>query len=223
VASIRGRPKAAQEIDGSGASAPAFDVVVIGASAGGLTALCMLLGELPIGFPAAVAVVLHLSPKHPSLLTVVLSRSTQLAVCWASDGASMTPGTVYVAPPNRHVAVDRNRVLWLLQSAPVHYSRPAVDVLFASAAVVFGRRTLAVILSGNGFDGSDGVTDVHDAGGIVIAQDEATSQFFGMPHKAIESGGVTYVLPASSIGAAVRRLVTLGIGAGVHESPPPVP
>jgi two-component system chemotaxis response regulator CheB len=85
----------------------------------------------------------------------------------------------------------------LLRSAPVHFSRPGIDVLFASAALVFGRRTLAVILSGNGFDGSDGVTNVHDA------------------------GGVTYVLPASSIGAAVRPLVTLGAAAGTDDPPPP--
>ena len=81
----------------------------------------------------------------------------------------------------------------------------------------FGARTLAVILTGNGYDGSNGVAEVHAVGGVVIAQDEATSEFFSMPREAIESGGVSYVLPLASIGAAVRRLVTLGAAAGVTD------
>ena len=93
-----------------------------------------------------------------------------------------------------------------------------MDQLFASAARACGDRTLAVILTGNGYDGSDGVAQVHAAGGVVIAQDEASSEFFSMPRGAIETGGVSYVLPLESIGAAVRRLVTLGAAAGVTDN-----
>jgi two-component system chemotaxis response regulator CheB len=183
-------------------------------------ALSTVLGELPTSFPAPIAVVLHLSPNHPSVLTGVLSRITQLPVCWATNGARMTPGTVYVAPRDRHLVFERDAAVALLNSAPVHFARPSVDLLFASAGRAFGRRTLAVILSGNGYDGSNGVAEVHRLGGVVIAQDEASSEFFSMPRGAIKSGGVTYILPLASIAPAVRRLVALGAEAGLDGDPP---
>ena len=199
---------------------PAFDVVVIGASAGGLTALSAVLGGLPVSFAAPVAVVLHLSPDHPSLLAGVLSRYTRLPVCWAAEGEPMERGKVYVAPPDRHLVFERGGTVSLLNSAPVHFARPSVDLLFASAARAFSERTLAVILSGNGYDGSGGVTEVHRVGGVVIAQDEASSEFFSMPREAIQSGGVTYILPLASIAPAVRRLVALGSRAGLDDGSP---
>jgi two-component system chemotaxis response regulator CheB len=198
-------------------------VVVVGASAGGLSALAIFLGHLSVGFPAPLVVVLHLSPDYPSVLADILSRRTKLPVFWAAEGARMNPGTVYVAPPDRHLVFQPNGDASLLQSARVHFARPSVDLLFSSAARVFGDRTLAVILTGNGSDGSDGTAEVHRAGGVVIAQDEASSEFFGMPREAIESGGVSYVLPLASIGAAVHRLVTLGAAAGVVGDPPVAP
>ena len=97
------------------------------------------------------------------------------------------------------------------------------ETLEASTARAFGDRNIAVILTGNGYDGSAGVAEVHAVGGVVIAQDEASSEFFSMPREAIESGGVSYVLPLASIGAAVRRLVTLGAAAGVGGDPPVAP
>ena len=218
LTSPNGSHEAAPVLDDPPARVPAFGVVVVGASAGGLAALSKLLGELSVGFPAPVAIVLHLSPDHPSMLVGVLSRCTRLPVVWATEGARMSPGTVYVAPPDRHLVFQRNGDASLLDSTPVHFARPSVDLLFASAAHAFGKRTLAVILTGNGYDGSKGVAEVHDAGGVVIAQDEASSEFFSMPREAIESGGVSYVLPLASIGTAVRRLVTLGAAAGVTEN-----
>ena len=218
--SLSEQPSEPQAVEHARVAAPAFDVVVFGASAGGLAALSIILGELPSSFPASVALVLHLSPDYPSVLTDVLSRCTRLPVCWATGGVRMTPGTVYVAPPNRHLVFERDAAVALLNSAPVHFARPSVDLLFASAARAFGRRTLAVILSGNGYDGSNGVAEVHRLGGVVIAQDEASSQFFSMPREAIESGGVTYILPLGSIARAVRRLVALGASAGVDRDPP---
>jgi two-component system chemotaxis response regulator CheB len=202
------------------ASVPAFDVVVIGASAGGLPALATLLREIPVTFPVPVALVLHLSPDRPSVLTDVLARYTGLRVRWAENGSRLARGTIHVAPPDRHVMLQADGAVLLLQTPPVRFSRPSVDVLFDSAARAFGRRTLAVILTGNGHDGSDGVRVVHECGGVVIAQDEASSQYFSMPREAIESGGVSFVLPLASIGAAVRRLVALGIDAGVEGAPP---
>jgi two-component system, chemotaxis family, protein-glutamate methylesterase/glutaminase len=191
-----------------------FDVVVIGASAGGLSALGAVLGELPAAFPVPLVLVLHLSPDRPSHLTDVLGRQTRLRVRWAQSGQRLEPGTIYVAPPNRHVVFDPDGAMSLLQTPAVHFSRPSVDLLFESAARTFGSRTLAVILTGNGYDGSDGVPLVHRFGGVVIAQDEASSQFFSMPREAIESGGVSYVLPLDAIAPAILRLVALGIQGG---------
>ena len=220
ASSLSQPPKETPVITAPGVGIPAFDVVVIGASAGGLAALAAVLGGLPVSFPAPVAVVLHLSPDHPSLLARVLSRYTGLPACWATDGERMEGGTVYVAPPDRHLVFGPDGAMSLLHSAPVHFARPSVDVLFASAAHAFGGRTLAVILSGNGFDGAVGAVEVRRLGGVVIAQDEASSEFFSMPREAIQAGAVTYTLPLASIAPAIRRLVALGGGAGLDDVSP---
>jgi two-component system chemotaxis response regulator CheB len=212
------RPDEPDAAAAPGITAPAFDVVVIGASAGGLSALATLFSDLPAAFPVAVALVLHLSPGRPSALIEVLARQTQLRVRWAADGSRLEPGVVFVAPPDQHLVFQADGRMSLAQTPPVHFSRPSVDLLFASAARAFGQRTLAVILTGNGYDGSNGVPVVHDCGGVVIAQDEASSQYFGMPQQAIASGGVSFVLPLAAIGPAVRRLVALGSGAGAVEA-----
>ena len=200
----------------SGASA--FDVVVIGASAGGVSALAVVLGELPASFPVGIALVLHLSPARPSALIDVLARQTRLRVCWAEEGTRLRPGVVVVAPPDRHLVFQADGTISLAQTPQVHFSRPSVDTMFVSAAQAFGPRTLAVILTANGYDGSDGVAVVHQMGGVVIAQDEASSEYFSMPHQAIASGGVSFVLPLVGIAPALERLVSLGAGGGV--SPP---
>jgi two-component system chemotaxis response regulator CheB len=186
---------------------PAFDVVVIGASAGGILALASVLGRLPAQFPAPIALVLHLSPDHASFLPQVLARHTRLPIAWACDGEVMSPGVIYVAPRDRHLVVSRDRRLWLTETPLVHFSRPSVDRLFMSAATSFGSRTLAVVLTGNGQDGRDGVLAVERAGGLVIAQDEASSEFFSMPREAIQTGAVTFVLPLAGIADAIVRLV----------------
>jgi len=148
------------------------------------------------------------------------ARRTRLRVQWAVDGGRLEAGTVHVAPPNHHVVFKADGTLLLVQSPRIHYSRPSVDMLFASAAQAFGSRTLAIILTGTGNDGSDGVPVVHRHGGVVIAQDEASSQFFSMPREAIESGAVSFVLPLSAIAPEICRLVALGVaGGGVGGTP----
>jgi len=213
------------QIDAPAADAPAgvpndapwFDVVAIGASAGGVAAVSAVLGALPKEFPAVIALVLHLSREHRSVLTDVLSRLTRLPVQWAMDGARLRRGTVYVAPPDQHLVFRSSDAIGLVQSPPVHFARPSVDLLFESASRVFGPRALAVILSGNGLDGADGVASIHQRGGVVIAQDEQSSEYFSMPREAIASGGVSVVLPLSSIAPALSRLVTLGGVAGIED------
>jgi two-component system chemotaxis response regulator CheB len=185
-------------------------VVALAASAGGLAALSAVLGNLPAGFPAPVVIVQHLDPRRRSLMANILSRRTALTVKEVEDGDVLRPATVYVAPPDKHVLVTASGRLALTSTALIHFVRPSADLLFASAAEVFKERTVAVVLSGTGSDGSGGVRAVREQGGTVIAQDAATAEFFGMPQAAIETGGVDRVLPLEEIAPALVALVSRG-------------
>jgi two-component system chemotaxis response regulator CheB len=192
---------------GQDASQPAIAVVGLGASAGGLSALSQVLSALPADFPAPVLVVEHMMPGNPSVLAAILSRRTRLAVKEAEDGEQLEPGIVYIAPPDAHTVVGRNRRIAIdRMTPPVRHLRPSVDVLFESLAVSHGQHALAVVLSGTGHDGTAGALALKRAGGMVIAQDEESSEFFGMPGAAIESGAANFVLPLSEIAGALERL-----------------
>jgi two-component system chemotaxis response regulator CheB len=179
------------------------DVVAVVGSAGGIAATERVLASLPADFGAAVVVVLHLMPEHPSLLARVLSRKTELAVREAGEGDVLEPGVVSVAPPDAHLLVAANGTLHLEASERVHHVRPSADTLLLSLAREYRGRCLAVVLSGSGVDGAEGTAALHEAGGRVIAQDEATSEHFGMPGAAIRAGGVDEVLSVDDIGPAV--------------------
>ncbi len=185
----------------------AFDVVALASSAGGLEALSQVLTALPADFPAALVVVQHLDPRHRSLMAEILSRRTALRVQQAQAGDSLTPGTVYIAPPNRHLLVNGDGTLSLSQSELVHFVRPSADLLFESVAASYKERVIAVVLTGSGSDGSMGVQAVKKMGGTVIAQDEATAKYFGMPGAAIEAGAVDFVLALAEIAPALVTLV----------------
>jgi two-component system chemotaxis response regulator CheB len=182
-------------------------VVAIVGSAGGIGAMERVLHRLPHNLDAAVVIVLHLTPQHKSLLPRILSRSTSLAVREAEEGDMLEPGTVYVAPPDAHLLVTADGQLQLDQSELVHHVRPSADVLLFSLARDYTRRCLAVVLSGTGIDGAAGTAAVKKAGGVVVAQNEATAEHFGMPGAAILAGGVDEVLPLEDIGAAVAAFV----------------
>jgi two-component system chemotaxis response regulator CheB len=184
-----------------------FDVVAIASSAGGLAALTSTLSGLPADLPAPILVVQHLDRRHRSLLAEILGRRTELVVKQAEEGESIASGTVYIAPPDRHLLANPNRSLSLTQSELVHFVRPSADLLFESVAASFRDRAIAVVLTGSGSDGSMGVKAVKQMGGTVIAQDERTSQFFAMPSAAIETGQVDFVLPLDEIPAALLSLV----------------
>jgi two-component system chemotaxis response regulator CheB len=179
------------------------DAVAIVGSAGGIRAMEEVLGRLPGDLGAAVIIVLHLTPQHRSLLAEILSRKTALAVKQAEDGDDLAPGIVYVAPPDAHLLVTSEGRLRLDHSELVHHVRPSADALLLSIAGEHKGRCLAVILSGTGIDGAAGAAAVKQAGGTVLAQDEATSEHFGMPGAAILAGGVDEVLPVAEIARAV--------------------
>jgi two-component system chemotaxis response regulator CheB len=188
----------------------AYDVVALASSAGGLNALSILLSQLPGDFPIAVVVVQHLDPRHRSLMADILSRRTALVVNQASEGDRLQAGHVYIAPPDRHLLVVRGGILSLTQSELVHFVRPSADLLFESVAACFKERSIAVVLTGTGSDGSMGVKAIKSMGGTVIAQDKASAEFHGMPGAAIDTGSVDFILPIEEIAPALITLVMNG-------------
>jgi two-component system, chemotaxis family, protein-glutamate methylesterase/glutaminase len=181
-------------------------IIVIGCSRGGLSALTEVLQGLPVDLPAAIVVVQHLSPTHESRLADILNERVRLPVHTAAQGKRLEPGHVYVAPENQHITINEHGRIRLDGSARVNFSRPAVDRLFDSVATSFGERAIAVILTGWGKDGAVGAAAITRCGGVVIVQDEESSQDFGMARATIAGGGKTTVLPLPEIAG---HLITL--------------
>ena len=184
-----------------------FDIVAVASSAGGLAALTMLLASVPGDLPASLLVVQHLDPRHRSLMAEILARRTPLTVKQAETGDIVQPGTVYIAPPDKHLLANEDRTLSLTQTELVHFVRPSADLLFESVAAAYRERAIAVVLTGSGSDGSMGVRAIKKMGGTVIAQDEATSEYFAMPSAAISTGEVDFVLPLEDMASALVSLV----------------
>ena len=192
----------------------AFPVIAMAASVGGLKALSVILGGLPANFPAAIAIVMHLSPEHESILAELLNRRTHLVVKQAHSGDILCPSSVFVAPPNHHLSVAEGGRLKLSSSAAekVHYARPSAEPLFASVAAVYKKDAIAVVLTGGDGDGSFGVQIIKERGGQVIAQDRPTSQDFSMPETSIKTGDVDFILPLNAIASKLIELVGAGRG-----------
>ena len=182
-----------------------FDVVAMGASAGGLSALTQVLRVLPRNFPSSIVVVQHLSPGHKSWIANLLGRCTQLKVRQAEHGEILLPGTVYTAPPDEHLLVGPGKIQ-LAHTQLVHFSRPSIDLLFESVAGTYGSRSVAVVLSGSGKDGSGGMRTIKEAGGVTVAQLPETAEFKPMPEAAIETGCVDFVLRLDEIGPKLTEL-----------------
>lgn len=174
-------------------------VVVVGASAGGLEALTELLGAVEPGSGASFVLAQHLAPSHPSLLVELLTPATRLGVRVATDGEALEPDVVLVAPPDRDVTVTAEG-LSVTQPGSRPGPRPSIDGLFASAANVWGEDCVAVVLSGTGSDGSEGLRAVRSAGGVTMVQDPASARFPGMPESALSMGAVDVVAPAQALG-----------------------
>ena len=187
----------------------AFPVIAMAASVGGLKALSAILSALPADFPAAIAIVMHLSPDHDSVLAEILDRRTPLVVKQARTGDVLCQACVFVAPPNHHLFVADSGRLELSSSSAekVHYARPSAEPLFASVAAVYRKNAIAVVLTGGDGDGSFGVQIIKNQGGRVIAQDRPTSEDFSMPKTAIETGDVDFILPLDEIGPKLIELV----------------
>jgi len=174
------------------------DIVVVGASAGGVEALTRVINGLPRDFGAAVFVVLHLPPDVPSALANILNRAGQLPAQPARQNEPIELGRIYVAQPNRHLVVHRGHVT--VEAGPRENSaRPSVDVLFRSAARAYGRRVVGVVLSGTLRDGALGLAAIKIRNGVTVVQDPAEALFAGMPESALSTIDVDYCLRSADI------------------------
>ena len=210
--------------DASGASQPAtgaaaapprlpsagrrIDAVVIGASAGGIDALGVLLPALPPDASAAVFVVVHLLRERPSMLAEIFSPLCALPVREAQDKEPVRTGRVYVAPADYHLLIDRGPQLALSVDEPVHFSRPSIDVLFESAADIYGAALMGIILSGANEDGTAGLAAVRRAGGLTVVQQPDSAAVPYMVRAALHSGAAQLVLTLPEIAALLGSLRT---------------
>lgn len=203
------------------------DTIVIGASAGGVEALRRLLGGLPAAFPARVLIVLHLPATGVNTLASVLGRSTAMTVRTATDQARLEAGVALVAPPDRHLVVVDDTCL-LTRGPRENGHRPAIDVLFRSAASALGARTIGVVLSGSLDDGSAGLRAICSCGGVGVVQDPDDAQHPSMPRSAIESANPGYISTVALMPALLRDLIGVevpmepGEPEEQRESGPPV-
>ncbi|MBC3411826.1 chemotaxis protein CheB [Pseudomonas sp. SWRI107] len=180
--------------------------VVIGASAGGVSALFSVLGALPQGFSLPVLCVLHLPEGRDSQLAEVLQRRLARPVLEAVDKARIENGVVYVAGPGYHLSVERDFTLSLSQEDPVHFSRPAIDFLFESAADAYGPSLLGVLLTGANEDGARGLLYIKQSGGRTIVQDPRDAQVALMPEAALALHSPDHILSLSGIGQLLATL-----------------
>lgn len=187
--------------------------IVIGASAGGIEALGVLLPQLPADFAPPVIVVMHLRPDTPSLLPEVFGERCALPVREAEDKMPVLPRHIYTAPPDYHLLVEREgregagegASFSLSVEPPVRFSRPSIDVLFESAAVAWRERVLGILLSGANDDGARGLNAIRAGGGITWVQSPASAAVATMPEHAIARGAADRILPLADIGEAMRR------------------
>lgn len=184
---------------------PGHDIIVIGASAGGVEALVTLTRSLHRNLQAAVFVVLHIPPQSPSLLPEILSRAGQLKAVQAADDMKIEHGHIYVAPPDHHMLVERGKVR-VVHGPKENRHRPAVDPLFRSAALAYGPRVIGVILTGALDDGTAGLLAVKRRGGIAIVQDPDEALYPSMPLSALGNVEADYILPLASIGPLLGQL-----------------
>lgn len=196
---------------------PGHDLIVIGGSAGSVDALSVLAAGLPPDLPAAVCVVVHQPPYAPNRLPEILSRTGVLPAVHAQDGAPLLPGTIYVAGPDRHMLVvggTGTGAIRLVRGPKENRTRPAVDPLFRSAALAYGPRVIAVVLSGALDDGTAGLWAVRDRGGLAVVQDPATAAVPSMPANALAEVGADHVVPVEQLAALLDRLAREPAGPG---------
>lgn len=183
------------------------DIIVIGASAGGVEALKNLVHALPTRLPAAVFMVLHIPPNSPSMMPGILTRNGYLPATHPTDNSEPLPGHIYIAPPDHHMLLEEGRIR-VVHGPKENRSRPAVDPLFRSAALAYGKRVVGIVLTGALDDGSAGLQAVKQRGGIAIVQDPKDALYPDMPLNAMAYTTPDYVVPLAEIGPLIVRLAS---------------
>jgi len=187
--------------------ASAKDIIVVGGSTGAIAAVQEVLRALNDDLPAAVFVVVHTAEDSPHLLVDIFSKATTLPIHYAQDREPIELGTIYIAPPDRHLFVKPGE-LRVVRGPKENNFRPAVDPLFRSAAQAYGERVVGVVLTGGLDDGTHGLLQIKWRGGTAIAQSPDDAIEPSMPRSAIERAGVDYILPAADIGPMLNKLTT---------------
>jgi len=178
--------------------ASAFPIAVIGASAGGVQALLKLVQQLPADLEASIFIVLHTSPSLPSRLPKLLQSAGNLPVIHAVDNATIHPGCIYVAPPDRHLLVKPDLMQVVLGPKENRF-RAAIDPLFRTAALAYGDRVIGILLSGALYDGTAGLFDIKQRGGLAVVQDPEEASVSALPRHAIAHVAVDHILPIAEI------------------------
>lgn len=184
-----------------------FRAITIGVSTGGVTALKFLLGALPADFPIPVLVVIHIAPDSGDGLAVLLDSLSPIRIKEADEQEQIYPGTVYLAPANYHLLVEQDEKLALSIDPPVTFARPSVDVLFESAADVYGPALIGIILTGAGRDGSRGLLKIKNNGGLAIVQDPTDADMDSMPKSALELLNADHIVRLKEIPDLLMKLV----------------
>lgn len=182
-------------------------VVVIGGSAGSIEALERLLSPLPADFPAAILIVVHLQPKKTSNLPLIISRFTQIPVIKPSNGTPLQGNRIYVAPPDLHMIIENDHI-YLKNSPPINFTRPAIDPLFFSAASCYGNHVIGIILSGLLHDGSAGFKEIKRNKGMTMIQSFKEAQYPDMAQNAAKTTEIDYCLPTFDIASCLMKLVS---------------
>jgi two-component system chemotaxis response regulator CheB len=183
-----------------------YKMIVIGASAGGLTALESILARLPEKFPVSIVIVQHLLPTNDSILNDLLNRHCALSVKEAEDKEPIKSGVVYTAPANYHLLIEPDFSFALNVDLKVNFSRPSIDALFDSASECYQSQLIGVLLTGANEDGAQGLSKIQNNGGLVIVQDPATAEVATMPAAGLELTQTPHVLALEGISDLIMEV-----------------
>jgi two-component system chemotaxis response regulator CheB len=185
---------------------PAVKAVVIGSSAGALHALAVLLKDMPADFSPSIFITVHIPPDRKSALAEVLQAKCRIPVREAEDKEPISPGTAYVAPPDYHLLIEKEGTIALSSDEPVLFSRPSIDVLFESAADVYGPSLVGIVLSGANADGARGLSVIQEAGGITMVEDPSNAFAPAMPKAALSACSEAQAFSLDQLAAFLKSL-----------------
>ena len=182
------------------------EAIVMGTSAGGFQALSAILERLPKDYAVPIVVVQHRAKGSPDLFEEIMQRRCAIQIKQADEKEKIVPGSVYIAPPDYHLLIESDRTFSLSVEGPVQFSRPSIDVLFESAAMVYREKLVGIILSGSNGDGAEGISAISRMGGLTTAQDPAEAEYSAMPLASIGTSHVKRVLRLAAIGDLLVQL-----------------